>query len=89
MTIAAVDSWLSNARDALAEAAGIDPSELGQYRLRVFVGQVTPDFYAWSAQPYSLSTTFESPGGWVEPSNDSAEPANNDYTSANPASSLS
>ena len=29
MTIAAVDPWLSNARDALAAVAGIDASELG------------------------------------------------------------
>ena len=28
MTIAAVDPWLSNARDALAAVAGIDASEL-------------------------------------------------------------
>ena len=28
MTIAAVDPWLSNARDAVAEAAGLDPAAL-------------------------------------------------------------
>jgi uncharacterized protein DUF6457 len=28
VTIAAVDPWLSSARDSLAEAAGVDPSEL-------------------------------------------------------------
>ena len=28
MTIVAVDPWLSEARDALAQAAGVDPSEL-------------------------------------------------------------
>jgi hypothetical protein len=28
VTIVAVDPWLSEARDALAQAAGVDPSEL-------------------------------------------------------------